>query len=212
MRPVILKSSAMLRICPRQRLPALPAAILAAQRRGKADIVERTSGEYEETPSLQSPFTSDSNPTTKIPSFAKYMSKRGETSNRTFQYFMVGGMGLLTAAGAKATVQGKKTLGLCQSHADLELRRYGMCALADLVLYTTDFLVNMSASADVLAQAKVEIDLSAIPEGKNVFSPRSHVVFIKITDRISLDNCQMAWKACLHPPSHRRRDQGCRGN
>ena len=31
-----------------------------------------------------------------------------------------------------------------------------------------DFLVNMSASADVLAQAKVEIDLSTIPEGKNV--------------------------------------------
>jgi ubiquinol-cytochrome c reductase iron-sulfur subunit len=26
----------------------------------------------------------------------------------------------------------------------------------------------MSASADVLAQAKVEIDLSTIPEGKNV--------------------------------------------
>lgn len=35
---------------------------------------------------------------------------------------------------------------------------------------TTDFLVNMSASADVLAQAKVEIDLAAIPEGKNVCS------------------------------------------
>lgn len=35
----------------------------------------------------------------------------------------------------------------------------------------TDFLVNMSASADVLAQAKVEIDLSAIPLGKNVFLP-----------------------------------------
>ncbi len=33
-----------------------------------------------------------------------------------------------------------------------------------------DFLVNMSASADVLAQAKVEIDLSTIPEGKNVWS------------------------------------------
>jgi ubiquinol-cytochrome c reductase iron-sulfur subunit len=30
----------------------------------------------------------------------------------------------------------------------------------------------MSASADVLAQAKVEIDLAAIPEGKNVRSPR----------------------------------------
>jgi ubiquinol-cytochrome c reductase iron-sulfur subunit len=34
-----------------------------------------------------------------------------------------------------------------------------------------DFLVNMSASADVLAQAKVEIDLAAIPEGKNVCLP-----------------------------------------
>lgn len=33
-----------------------------------------------------------------------------------------------------------------------------------------DFLVNMSASADVLAQAKVEIDLKAIPEGKNVWN------------------------------------------
>ena len=31
-----------------------------------------------------------------------------------------------------------------------------------------EFLTNMSASADVLAQAKVEIDLAAIPEGKNV--------------------------------------------
>ena len=36
-----------------------------------------------------------------------------------------------------------------------------------------DFLVNMSASADVLAQAKVEIDLAAIPEGKNVRLQRS---------------------------------------
>lgn len=31
-----------------------------------------------------------------------------------------------------------------------------------------DFLVNMSASADVLAMAKVEVDLNSIPEGKNV--------------------------------------------
>lgn len=36
----------------------------------------------------------------------------------------------------------------------------------------TDFLVNMSASADVLAMAKVEVDLNAIPEGKNVCYPR----------------------------------------
>jgi hypothetical protein len=38
----------------------------------------------------------------------------------------------------------------------------------------TDFLVNMSASADVLAQAKVEIDLAAIPEGKNVRLSQLH--------------------------------------
>lgn len=33
---------------------------------------------------------------------------------------------------------------------------------------TLEFLVNMSASADVLAMAKVEVDLNSIPEGKNV--------------------------------------------
>ena len=99
----------MLRLCPRQRLPALPTTLIVTKRRGKADIVQRTSGEYDETPAFQSPFKNDSNPTTKIPSFAKYMSKKGETSNKTFQYFMVGGMGLLAAAGAKATVQGRNT-------------------------------------------------------------------------------------------------------
>lgn len=33
-----------------------------------------------------------------------------------------------------------------------------------------EFLVNMSASADVLAMAKVEVELDSIPEGKNVSS------------------------------------------
>lgn len=37
-----------------------------------------------------------------------------------------------------------------------------------LTVVLVDFLVNMSASADVLAMAKVEVDLSTIPEGKNV--------------------------------------------
>ncbi len=40
--------------------------------------------------------------------------------------------------------------------------------MADNWAPNADFLVNMSASADVLAQAKVEIDLAAIPLGKNV--------------------------------------------
>merc|ERR1712230_89809 len=43
-----------------------------------------------------------------------------------------------------------------------------------------NFLVNMSASADVLAQAKVEVDLGAIPEGKNVIIKwRGKPVFIR---------------------------------
>ena len=45
---------------------------------------------------------------------------------------------------------------------------------------TLDFLVNMAASADVLAQAKVEIDLSTLPLGKNVIIKwRGKPVFIR---------------------------------
>ncbi|KAI8804566.1 ubiquinol cytochrome reductase [Cladochytrium replicatum] len=34
--------------------------------------------------------------------------------------------------------------------------------------FITDYVVTLSASADVLAMAKVEVDISSIPEGKNV--------------------------------------------
>ena len=89
-------------------LPSRQPASSQEQRRHKASTVERHTGEYDQTPAFQSPFkNAESNPTTKIPSFKNYMSKRGETSNKTFQYFMVGSMGLLAAAGAKATVQGE---------------------------------------------------------------------------------------------------------
>lgn len=43
--------------------------------------------------------------------------------------------------------------------------------MADGPVSIAEFLVNMSASADVLAMAKVEVDLSTIPEGKNVSWP-----------------------------------------
>ncbi|ROW09832.1 hypothetical protein VMCG_02522 [Cytospora schulzeri] len=43
-----------------------------------------------------------------------------------------------------------------------------------------EFLKNMSASADVLAMAKVEVDLASIPEGKNVIIKwRGKPVFIR---------------------------------
>ncbi|KAF9350626.1 hypothetical protein BGX26_011244 [Mortierella sp. AD094] len=86
--------------------------------------------------------------TTNIPSFDKYKSGSGDTSNRAFSYFMVGTTGALSFVGAKTTV--------------------------------SDFLANMSASADVLALAKVEVDLSTIPEGRNVtIKWRGKPVFIR---------------------------------
>jgi ubiquinol-cytochrome c reductase iron-sulfur subunit len=74
--------------------------------------------------------------TTDIPDYSHYLTKKNHNSARTFQYFVVGAFGALTAVAGKATV--------------------------------TDFLATMSASADVLAMAKVEVDLSKIPEAKNL--------------------------------------------
>lgn len=44
----------------------------------------------------------------------------------------------------------------------------GLITAAGAKSLVSDFLKNMSASADVLALAKVEVDMNAIPEGKNV--------------------------------------------
>lgn len=44
----------------------------------------------------------------------------------------------------------------------------------------TEFISSMSASADVLAMAKIEIKLADIPEGKNVtFKWRGKPLFIR---------------------------------
>ena len=120
MAPLPSKAGSLLRVCQRQPLRPLCPLATAQQRRTKADVVERSAGEYDQTPKFQSPFKNNNdNPTTKVPSFGKYMSKKGETSNKTFQYFMVGTMGLLSAAGAKATVQGR----VAQLHAE---GKYGL--------------------------------------------------------------------------------------
>ena len=55
--------------------------------------------------SYHSPFKGSSKGS-QVPDFGKYVSKSGEGSNKLVQYFMVGAMGALTAAGAKSTVQG----------------------------------------------------------------------------------------------------------
>lgn len=56
----------------------------------------------------------------------------------------------------------------------------GFLGAAGAKATVTDFLANMSASADVLALAKVEVDLASIPEGKNVtIKWRGKPVFIR---------------------------------
>lgn len=64
-----------------------------------------------------------------------------------------------------------------------------------------DFLVNMSASADVLAQAKVEIGLDSIPEGKNVIIKwRGKPVFIRHRTQDEIQEAQQIdWKTLRDP-------------
>lgn len=44
---------------------------------------------------------------TRVPDFSHYMSEKSGTTNKLFGYFMVGGMGAISAAGAKSTVEGR---------------------------------------------------------------------------------------------------------
>lgn len=80
-------------------------AVAAIQKRGRADEAASSS--------FDSPFHRSGGTqreTTNIPSFGKYKSGNSEVGNRVFQYFMVGGLGAITAMGAKATVQGKRSI------------------------------------------------------------------------------------------------------
>ncbi|PYI31888.1 ubiquinol-cytochrome c reductase iron-sulfur subunit mitochondrial precursor [Aspergillus indologenus CBS 114.80] len=63
------------------------------------------------------------------------------------------------------------------------------------------FLANMSASADVLAQAKVEIGLGAIPEGKNIIIKwRGKPVFIRHRTQNEIEEARKTdWKSLRDP-------------
>ncbi|PKS09257.1 hypothetical protein jhhlp_003871 [Lomentospora prolificans] len=107
----------------------------------------------------------------KIPDFGSYMSDKAPATNKLFSYFMVGGLGAISAAGAKSTVE--------------------------------EFLKNMSASADVLAMAKVEVDLNAIPEGKNVIIKwRGKPVFIRHRTQSEIDEANKVNVASLRDPEN----------
>ncbi|KAF7555427.1 hypothetical protein G7046_g6555 [Stylonectria norvegica] len=64
-----------------------------------------------------------------------------------------------------------------------------------------EFLVNMSASADVLAMAKVEVDLTAIPEGKNVIIKwRGKPVFVRHRTQDEIDQANKVNISSLRDP------------
>lgn len=65
----------------------------------------------------------------------------------------------------------------------------------------TEFLGTMSASADVLALAKAEVELASIPEGKNVIIKwRGKPVFIRHRTQSEVEEArQVDWKGLRDP-------------
>ncbi|BGP44125.1 Cytochrome b-c1 complex subunit Rieske, mitochondrial [Rhodotorula kratochvilovae] len=121
------------------------------------------------TPRFLSTSTASLDAASQVPNFSKYTKATDQDSGRAFSYFMVGSLGLVSAAGAKSTV--------------------------------ADFLTNMSASSDVLALAKVEVDLSTIPEGKNVIIKwRGKPVFIRHRTQGEIDEANQVDVKSLRDP------------
>lgn len=108
--------------------------------------------------------------TYRTPDFGDYVKPEGTTDKtRAITYFTVGSLGLLSAAGAKSTVE--------------------------------TFLTSMSASADVLAMAKVEVGLAAIPEGKNVVVKwQGKPVFIRHRTQAEIDEANKVDISHLRDP------------
>jgi ubiquinol-cytochrome c reductase iron-sulfur subunit len=70
-----------------------------------------------------------------------------------------------------------------------------------------EFLKTMSASADVLALAKVEIELATIPEGKNVIVKwRGKPVFVRHRTQAEIDEARETnWQSLRDPESDEQR-------
>jgi len=78
---------------------------------------------------------------------------------------------------------------------------FGALSAAAAKATVQDFLVNMSASADVLAMAKVEVALSTIPEGKNVIIKwRGKPVFIRHRTQDEIDEANHVDVKSLRDP------------
>jgi ubiquinol-cytochrome c reductase iron-sulfur subunit len=73
----------------------------------------------------------------------------------------------------------------------------------------TEFLATMAASADVLALARVEVELAGIPEGKNVIIKwRGKPVFIRHRTQDEIEEARTTdWKSLRDPQSDEDRVQ-----
>ncbi|CAR30617.1 Cytochrome b-c1 complex subunit Rieske, mitochondrial [Lachancea thermotolerans] len=108
--------------------------------------------------------------TYRTPDFGDYLKEKNDADkSRSYAYFMVGSLGLLSSVGAKSTVE--------------------------------TFISTMSASADVLAMAKVEVNLAAIPEGKNVVVKwQGKPVFIRHRTQGEIDEANAVDMSALKDP------------
>ena len=94
-----------------------------------------------------------------------------------------------------------------RSLAYLMIGSLGLLSASAAKSTVTEFLATMSASADVLAMAKVEIDLASIPEGKNVIIKwRGKPVFIRHRTPDEIEEARSTdWKSLRDPESDETR-------
>ena len=79
----------------------------------------------------------------------------------------------------------------------------GLLASAGAKATVTDVLSNLSASADVLALAKAEVDTSSIPEGKNVIIKwRGKPVFIRHRTQAEIEEADSVAMSELRDPQN----------
>ncbi|KAK0456375.1 Rieske [2Fe-2S] iron-sulfur domain-containing protein [Armillaria borealis] len=86
-------------------------------------------------------------------------------------------------------------------------RAFSYFMVGSLGVLSASFLVTMSASADVLALAKVEVEIGNIPEGKNVIIKwRGKPVFIRHRTQAEIEEARREdWKSFRDPESDESR-------
>jgi len=95
----------------------------------------------------------------------------------------------------------KTTEGATKGFSYFAVGTMGLITAAGTKSLVSDFLKNMSASADVLALAKVEVEMGAIPEGKNVIIKwRGKPVFVRHRTKGEIDEANQVDVKSLRDP------------